>query len=379
MRIAIHYPHLGLQKRPTGVGKHMLNMTLGLACREGCDVSLLTSRKGLDETGLVPNDLPTRGLRAEAYPFSDNLMQRLWKYAGIPSADHWCKHADWIYAPGETFVATNRARFATSVHAIHFFDPHYADYHSPETARARVRWRYHLDRVFRNASLVFTPSDFLRDRLAELYPARSEDIVTVGNGVEENFFQAADYPTGDAADPNHSDGEGPYLIAVGGLHDIKGARELLRLAADLNVRAPDIRIVVVGRNDPSHEATAKAQPNVILKGYMRIEDGLPQLMRGALAALVLSRYETFGIPALEAMAAGTAVISSRAGALPQTVGDAAILCEPEKTGELVDNILDLVHRPGVRDDLVARGMLRAKAFHWRDCVTRAVEALRSRM
>lgn len=368
MRIAIHYPHISLQNRPTGVGKHMLNMTLGLAGRGDCEPSLLTSRKGLDESGLIPRDLPTHGLPASPYPLSDNLMHRLWKYVGFPTAEHWCKQADWIYAPGETFVATTRARFASSVHAIHFFDPHYAEYKSPENARARVRWRFHLDRVFRKASLILTPSDFLRDRLAQLYPSRAADIVTVGNGVEEAFFEAAD-----------GSGERfPYLIAVGGLHDIKGAPELLKLAADLHTRAPEMRVVVVGPNDPKYERAAKSMSNIVLRGYMRVEDGLPQLMRGALAAIVLSRYETFGIPALEAMAAGTPVIASYAGALPQTVGDAAVLCDPRKTADISDVVLDLAARPSAREQLIARGRTRANAYHWSDCVSRLVDALRSR-
>lgn len=370
MRIAIHYPHVHLQKRPTGVGKHMLNMTLGLAARPDCEVSLLTSRHGLDDQGRIPQELPTAGLPVNALHLSDNLMHRLWKYTGVPSADLWCRNADWIYAPGETYVATAKARFASSVHAIHFFDRNYAEYGSAENARARVRWRFHLDRVFRKASLVCVPSDFLRDRLAELYPTRASEIVTVGNGIEEAFFLPSQAARGDSA--------APYLIAVGGLHDIKGANELLALAAELQSRAPAMRLVVVGPNDPKHQRTAETFPNIVLKGYMRVEDGLPQLMQDALAALVLSRYETFGIPALEAMAVGTPVIASRVGALPQTVGDAAILCDPQKTSELADIVLHLSLRQSARNDLIVKGRARADSFHWTDCVSRLVDAFHNR-
>jgi glycosyltransferase involved in cell wall biosynthesis len=100
-----------------------------------------------------------------------------------------------------------------------------------------------------------------------------------------------------------------------------------------------------------------------------------RLLHGAVAAMVLSRYEGFGIPVLEAMAAGVPVIASRFGALPEVVGGAGLLLDAENPGEVVAAIRTLLNDTSAREDLRTRGMAWAQEFRWERCVDRVVQTL----
>ncbi|MDD5563454.1 MAG: glycosyltransferase family 1 protein [Thermoanaerobaculaceae bacterium] len=91
---------------------------------------------------------------------------------------------------------------------------------------------------------------------------------------------------------------------------------------------------------------------------------LVELYRGALALLVPSRNEGFGLPALEAMACGCPVVAARAGALPEVCGAAAVLLDPDDPGAWRDAVTALASDPARRTELAAAGLERARAFTW---------------
>lgn len=94
------------------------------------------------------------------------------------------------------------------------------------------------------------------------------------------------------------------------------------------------------------------------------EADLPALYSGALLFVYPSRYEGFGLPPLEAMACGTAVICSRAGSLPEVVGNAALLIDPNDPGALAAAIDCVLTDPTLRAALSDAGRQRAATFSW---------------
>jgi glycosyltransferase involved in cell wall biosynthesis len=225
--------------------------------------------------------------------------------------------------------------------------------------------------IIKHADCVLAVSEFTRRRLIELLEVDPARIALVGNGVEEAYFDAASSKSADDI------GEDPYVMIVGGLTRRKGGDLVLRVAQALAREMPGMRVLVAGRGEPALTALAADLRNVSLLQYVETPR-VVNLLQGATALLVLSRYEGFGIPAAEAMAAGTPVISSRCGALPEVVGEAGILVDAENADEVVAAIKLLSTDTGAREELRARGSERAEEYRWWRCVDRLVQALRGR-
>ena len=112
---------------------------------------------------------------------------------------------------------------------------------------------------------------------------------------------------------------------------------------------------------------------VRLVGYVPRED-LALLYRGAELFVTASLYEGFGLPALEAMACGTPVVAARAGALPEVVGDAGRLVDPEDAEAIAAAITELLDDEIGRTELAARGRRQASRFRWREAARAAQSA-----
>jgi alpha-1,3-rhamnosyl/mannosyltransferase len=93
------------------------------------------------------------------------------------------------------------------------------------------------------------------------------------------------------------------------------------------------------------------------------------LLSGAAVLAYPSIYEGFGLPPLEAMAAGVPVVATRGGAIPEALGDAARLVAVGDTDALAGALADVLDTHAVRDELVRRGLDRAASFTWSDCAT----------
>lgn len=99
-----------------------------------------------------------------------------------------------------------------------------------------------------------------------------------------------------------------------------------------------------------------------------------ELLNRCRGLILASLWEGFGLPALEAMACGAPVIASTAGALPEVVGEAALLVDPLSPGAITAAMTDLIHQPLLGDRLSVAGLLQARCFSWVD-TARQVEGL----
>jgi glycosyltransferase involved in cell wall biosynthesis len=222
--------------------------------------------------------------------------------------------------------------------------------------------------ALRRAACVLVPSAYTRDRLVGLVGVKPEQVRLVPLGVDA-MFSPGDPPEGLLERMGIT---GPYVLTVGTLQPRKNVESALRAFERLVAAGSDRRLAIVGGRGWRDEALAErirrspAAERVIVTGRVS-DDDLVGLYRAADCFLYPSRYEGFGLPPLEAMACGTAVISSNRTSLPEVVGDAGVLVDPDDVDAIERALSKLLASPEQRSELVDRGRRRAAEFSWRRC------------
>jgi glycosyltransferase involved in cell wall biosynthesis len=260
-----------------------------------------------------------------------------WEQVALPAI---ARKARLIYSPANLAPLASR-RNVVVIHDV-------AALRHPEWYRpAYVRYqRALLPAIAKRARHVITVSEFSKRELEEVLGATR--VTVIANGVDERFTPDAK-PTRD----------GPYVLAVGTQIARKNLQVLAEAATRLNEHGIDLVHAGSGRGYMRAETATNLQP----LGYVS-DELLPGLYAGALALVMPSLYEGFGLPCLEAMACGTPVVASNAGALPDTCGDAAILVDPHNETGFADALERLATDDNARRELGERGAARAASFTW---------------
>ena len=215
----------------------------------------------------------------------------------------------------------------------------------------RLYGRTALRAVVRAAARVIAVSEFTKREVVELLGVQEERVRVVPNAADERFT-----PEGPGA-------EGEYVLTVGTLEPRKN---LPRLAAAARALGVELRVAGArGWGDVD-----VAGDGVRWLGEVADEE-LPALYRGALCVAYPSLYEGFGIPVLEAMACGAAVVTSRGTAMEEVAGPAAVLVDPRDVDAIA---YGLEQAMGRRDELRRAGIERARRFTWA-AAARATEAV----
>lgn len=359
------------QIAPTGVGKHIIHMVRGISEQPAFDVSIAGSRLDLAFDGSVRRDSPLAGLRVAALPWSSSVMERWWRVTHWPALERWTGAANWVYSPSEAYVPTRRAKLAVTVHDLHAFERDLPWSHTSQHRVFGLKWAALMRPIVKHADLLLTVSEFTKHRLREFLHVDESRVVVVGNGVEDVYFAPAIATDG----PMLRDR--PYVMVVGGLTPRKGGDLVLNVAEQLQQQRQPIDVWIAGRGDAELEARSRSISNVRLLGYVPDHE-LAAMLGQSLALLFLSRYEGFGIPALEAMAAGAPVIASKWSALPEIVGDAGDLVDAENAQSIAALLSFLSNSPKRCQELRSKGRARAEQFRWSHCVERLARALRER-
>jgi len=246
----------------------------------------------------------------------------------------------------------------------------------PETLTPRgVAWhRRAVESAARTAALVVVPTQAVADELARAVDLR--EVLVVGEGVSADLAVPADA----AARAARLELPDRFLLTVATLEPRKGLDVLL--AALARPGAPDLPLLCAGQpgwggQDPLAQAAAAGLPPDRVRVLGRVADpDLAVLLDHATAVVVPSRSEGFGLPLLEAMAAGTPVVTSDAPALVE-VGAGAARVSALTPPALAAALAEVVEDAGVRDRMVQAGRLRAAEFSWDRSARRLWAALRT--
>lgn len=213
-------------------------------------------------------------------------------------------------------------------------------------------------RVARHCGPLLTVSQSSKSDICRDFRVRPENVHIVPLGVDTRRFRPPD-----GATPRVP---GRIVAVASSDHPLKGVCVLLRAVAKL-VTERDVHLVVIG--SPS-EATKALAAQLSLADRVRFTSGLPDdeyatLLASAEIAVVASVYEGFSLPAVEHMASGTPLVATRAGALPEVTGGAALLVAPGDPEELAAAIRVLHDAPSERERLSREGSERvSQRFAW---------------
>lgn len=228
-----------------------------------------------------------------------------------------------------------------------------------------------IGRSIERARVVFVPSKTVRESILGKFPEAKEKIVVSANGVDADFFDERDPElTSKVLEACGLETRG-YFLYVGNDKPHKNLELLVDAWLETADEFPGHKLALVGREF----AGIPDLPRVVKTGYVTVEE-LRALYHGALALVLPSLYEGFGLPAIEAMASGTPVIASSGGALPEVVGDAGLLFEPTSRTLLVDAMRRLAGDDELWRALVEKGLRRARSFAWRATARTTLDAYR---
>ncbi|WP_066425180.1 glycosyltransferase family 1 protein [Anabaena sp. 4-3] len=355
----------------TGVGRHINNILLHLSQHQDIEISLLVSNQYFDANGKLDPRTPLHEFDLCTYPYKRLMTERLWKFCSLPKMDKFIGTTDCLYSPVAEYVPVNREiPMIITMHDMHTLEPNLPWSNSLGHTWQKWKTQVWISKVFNRVDHICTVSNYSKQRIIDLLGINPEKITTVGNGVDNSFFEIADVDIKDLQAPIPL----PYVILIGGLKYKKGGYYVLEVAKELKIRKSSLKILVVGSSEPSLIEAANTLDNVILQGIIP-DDELPKLLRMASSLLFLSLYEGFGIPMVEAMASGVPAVVANRGALPDVGGSAAIVVELENAAVIADILINLEKDTQLRDSYIQLGRNHAKKFTWNNCVDRLVEVL----
>ncbi len=246
---------------------------------------------------------------------------------------------------------------------IHDLIPFYYDKHYPgffnRLENAYIMYRLKVS--MKKADRIITISGYSKEDILDKAPLCGKKIKIIHNGLNDVSYHTE---KGKGAAEK---GEGDYIVAMTSGLPHKNAKGVLRAYEAYYKKASQpLRLVVIGIEETSFykemepEAAAHVECHKFFQGF----DEVCRVVAGAKAYLFLSYVEGFGFPPLEAMQMGVPVVCSDRSSLPEVVGDAGILVNPDDMEEAAKALIRITEEDEVREGLIKRGYENIKRFSW---------------
>jgi glycosyltransferase involved in cell wall biosynthesis len=283
-------------------------------------------------------------------------------------------NADVFHAPHYVVSPLTRTPYVVTIHdCIHLRFPQYL----PNRLAATYA-RTAMGLAARRSQRVLTVSHASKQDILHYLGIPADKVEVIHNALDTRLAAA---PTDEemANVRERFQLTSPFILYAGNIKPHKNVDRLIEAYSILRRRGvTDPKLLVIG-NEVSRYPNLRRlvhrfqlHPHVRFFGFVQ-DTTLGALYRLASVFVFPSLYEGFGLPPLEAMAAGTPVITSNVSSLPEVVGDAAVLIDPMDAGAIADAMARVLGDAPLRADLVRRGCQRVKTFSWDRSVARVRE------
>jgi glycosyltransferase involved in cell wall biosynthesis len=371
---------LFLQRPATGVGQHLFHLLKGLDEHDHENRYVLLSPRFRHSSMARFPQLSDRFENIEVVSpvrrFGERAEILWWEQIGIVRT---ClrEGIDLLHCPYFTAPCVLPAKTIVTVHdVIPLVMPEY---------RIRPQNRMYTSLVaftVPRANAIITVSEYSKRDIVRMLGIPDERIHVIGNAVDASYRPITDTRLIDSVLGRYGIGS-KYILYFGGFDIRKNVDRVLQAYAALPQAIKDeYQLVIAGRlHLLGHPLYPDPRPrvqelglddHVVVTGQIREQDKAP-LYSAAALYLFPSLYEGFGIPVLEAMACGAAVVTSNLSALPEVAGDGAHLVDPYSVDAISSAIMELLQNEPLRNGLRERALMRAREFTWQRVAQQTLE------
>ena len=281
---------------------------------------------------------------------------------------------DIFHAPHYVLPPAARCRSLVTIHdCIHLMFPQYLPSRAAYLYARAAMWA-----AVRHSHKILTVSEASKRDIIHFFNVRPEKIVVVYNAIDERFRTVPSEDDVARVRERYQLAHG-FVLYVGNIKPHKNLVRLIEAYDQLRRRGfEDLKLLIIGDEISKWPALRRAVHRHKLHKHVRFLGYLPDetlavLYRLAAVFVFPSLYEGFGLPALEAMACGTPVVTSNVSSLPEVTGDAAVLVDPYEVESIVEGMERVLTDSALGAELRAKGIARAREFSWERSVARTRE------
>ncbi|WP_247600855.1 glycosyltransferase family 4 protein [Cellulomonas hominis] len=295
-----------------------------------------------------------------------------WEQSGLPLLARRTR-AEVLLSPHYTMPVRPGVPVVVTLHDATFFS--HPELHSPMKSRF---FRAATRRAVRHADALVVPSQATAREVARFTGADADRFHVAYHGVDRSVFRPAGAAERERVRATLDIGGGQYVAFLGTLEPRKNVPALVRAWVGAVEGSPEPPALVLaggpGWDDQVGPAVDAVPEDLVVRrpGYLPLDD-LPGFLAGAALVAYPSLGEGFGLPVLEAMACGAAVLTTRELSLPEVGGDAVAYCGPQEAS-IRAAIASLLGDPDRRQELARRGVERAATFTWSRAAAAHMEA-----
>ena len=363
-------------KNRVGVGRYafeLLKQLYKIVQSDNLKVKIYLKDKPLD-------DLPKE---EDWWTYKIVKPQKLWTQIGLPSNLFFDKpRPDVFFTPSHY-----SPRFCPCPTVMSIMDLSYIKY--PEMFKTNDLWQLKNWTAYsvKKAAKILTISQASKDDIIKYYRVEKEKVIVTYPGItiqnlKIKMQNKQSFSSNDNSKLKIKYGiEGDYILSVGTLQPRKNYVKLIESLSIIISKYPSISLVIVGKKGWMWEEILEAPKKFNIKNKVKFldyvtDEDLPILYQNAKCFVLISLYEGFGLPALEAMSFGCPVIVSNVSSLPEVVGEAGILVDPNNTEEIANKLLKLFRLPREeREKIIEKGRTQAAKFSWEKCARETLKVI----